>query len=245
MHRIAIMSKDGDWIIREDDECLKHILSVLEKKGAGYRFGAPLDVRWLSGGWSSHLEYRQDKLRMRVDFVTRPPRISDKDIGLIWAYAEKMELPFVNEVNLAEIKKTAREKDYLFIGELARRMRSIDDQLLYSRSAGDIIRISQSHPRAFKKAALTRPLIERALDGKETLEAALDAERRQIMRADTERLQVYVNASRQWRSRWGEIEEEAGALPLKSAHKKIVAEAEKILPFAPLLAKDIGTTYGR
>ena len=51
MHRLAVMSKDGDWILREDDEAPGHVLAVLAERGAHYRFGAPLDRRWMAGGW--------------------------------------------------------------------------------------------------------------------------------------------------------------------------------------------------
>ena len=46
LHRLAIASKDGDWILREDPVALDHVLHVLARHGARYRFGAPLDVRW-------------------------------------------------------------------------------------------------------------------------------------------------------------------------------------------------------
>jgi hypothetical protein len=48
LHRLAIASKDGDWILREDPAMLDHVLGVLARHGARYRFGAPLDVRWMS-----------------------------------------------------------------------------------------------------------------------------------------------------------------------------------------------------
>ena len=54
LHRLAIMSKDGDWILRETAETMEHILKILSKYKAHYRFCAPLDIRWMSGGWSSH-----------------------------------------------------------------------------------------------------------------------------------------------------------------------------------------------
>src|SRR5690349_7678313 len=73
VHRLAVMSKDGDWILREDAEAATHALEVLSSHGARCRFGAPLDLRWLAGGWSSHLEFRRGPLRIRTDFVTRPP----------------------------------------------------------------------------------------------------------------------------------------------------------------------------
>ncbi|NJM36462.1 MAG: hypothetical protein HC845_00490 [Akkermansiaceae bacterium] len=53
MHRLAMASKDGDWIVREGESDLSHIRQTLEKYGASYRFGAPLDERWLAAGWSS------------------------------------------------------------------------------------------------------------------------------------------------------------------------------------------------
>jgi len=32
--RLAMASKDGDWILREDQETLDHVLAVLESHGA-------------------------------------------------------------------------------------------------------------------------------------------------------------------------------------------------------------------
>ena len=39
VHRLAIMSKDGDWIVREEAEAVDHVLAVLASRGARYRFG--------------------------------------------------------------------------------------------------------------------------------------------------------------------------------------------------------------
>jgi hypothetical protein len=72
LHGLAIMSKDGDWIIKSDQESLEFILNILESKGAVYRYGAPLSSDWLEGGWSSHLEYEHQGLRIRTDFFARP-----------------------------------------------------------------------------------------------------------------------------------------------------------------------------
>ena len=66
--RLAIASKDGDWILREDQEALDHVLAVLEQHGARYRFCAPLDLRWLRNGWSSHFEFQHGGMRVRTDF---------------------------------------------------------------------------------------------------------------------------------------------------------------------------------
>ncbi|MGA2259152.1 MAG: hypothetical protein ABSG53_31150, partial [Thermoguttaceae bacterium] len=55
LHRLAVMSKDGDWILRENEAAMEHVLAVLAARKAVYRFGAPLDLRWMRGGWSAHL----------------------------------------------------------------------------------------------------------------------------------------------------------------------------------------------
>ena len=77
-HRLAIMSKDGDWILAKRNGCF--IAFDVLQYGASYRFGAPLDLRWWRGGWSAHLEFRRESLRVRTDFVTRPPRLSSDDL---------------------------------------------------------------------------------------------------------------------------------------------------------------------
>jgi len=42
-YRLALMSKDGDWILQETPEACRRVLAVLDKHGARYRPGAPLD----------------------------------------------------------------------------------------------------------------------------------------------------------------------------------------------------------
>lgn len=78
-YQLALMSKDGDWILRETPEACRRALAVLEKHGARYRPGAPLDVRWLGGGWSSHFELSDHQARrVRCDFFSRPPQQEDR-----------------------------------------------------------------------------------------------------------------------------------------------------------------------
>jgi hypothetical protein len=130
LHQLAIMSKEGDWILREDRQTLAHVLPILERYGARYRFGAPLDVRWMAGGWSAHLEFQWQELRVRPHFVTRPPRLNQESLQRIWRDVEGRETPFLDAADLADMKKTNREKDYAVIGELARRMAGQAETLL-------------------------------------------------------------------------------------------------------------------
>lgn len=233
LHRLAIMSKDGDWILREDAETMRHILTVLSKQNARYRFGAPLDIRWMSGGWSSHFEFQYRSLRVRTDFVTRPPRISETELRNLWKEQEGSDLPFVNLKHLAEIKKTNRERDYAVIGELARLMSEPGDQLLYSRSARDIISIAKKYPDIISELKTQRPMLKKISEGRNRLEEALDAERRSLIHSNEDRLNIYLKAVQKWYEVWPKLEHETGSGSLINAHEIIVRRAEDILPFNP------------
>ena len=232
-HRLAVMSKDGDWILQEDEEALGHVLGVLGSQGAHYRFGAPLDRRWLAGGWSSHLEHRAERLRLRTDFVTRPPRLSADELAQVWRAAESSEVPVIELEALAEIKKTNREKDYVVIGELARRMETPRSQLLYSRSARDLLRLAKEHGDLAEDLAELRPVLQRIGDGRDVLEQALDSERRALIRKNEVRLAKYREVMQGWSKIWPEVSAEIAALPLLEAHAKLVERATGVLPFAP------------
>lgn len=240
LHRIAAMSKDGDWILREDAEALDHVLRVLARHGARYRLGAPLDLRWMAGGWSAHLQFSEGPLRVRTDFVTRPPRLSSGELASVWAEQEGKSPAVVGLGPLAELKKTDREKDYAVIGELARLMADPRDQLRYSRSARDLLELVRRHPGLATEVARGRPLLARAADGREALEAALDAERRALMHANEKRLGSYRQAAAGWTSAWTGLDREIAGLPLPEAHRIVVSRADGVLPFSPPGRPDAG-----
>ena len=124
-YRIAIMSKDGDWILKESREACERVLSVLSSKGAHYRPGAPLDTRWLAGGWSSHFEFADERKRIRCDFFSRPPRVPEGALKELFSGDEPDKtnrLPVVDLESLILMKQTQRAKDYPTIGELARQL---------------------------------------------------------------------------------------------------------------------------
>lgn len=235
LHRLAIMSKDGDWIMREDEEATRHVLSVLDRHGARYRFGAPLDVRWLAGGWSSHFEFHHGDLRVRTDFVSRPPRLSDNDLAAMWADLDRRhpEVPVIDARRLAELKKTNREKDYVVIGELARFMTDPRDRFLYSRSAQDLAQLAQQYPDTLEGLIALRPLLAVIPQGRDALETALDAERRSLIHANERRLETYEHATGAWNQEWRRIEDQTREMTLPAAHALIVERAHHILPTKP------------
>jgi len=232
-HQLAIMSKDGDWILREDEEALRHVLSVLAQHRARHRFGAPFDLRWLRGGWSCHFEFTSGPLRVRTDFVTRPPRLPPAALAALWARAGREAFPVVGVRDLCELKKTNREKDYAVIGELARLLDNPRDQFLFSRSARDLTLLAAQYPELVRDLSSARPVLASVSQGADALESALDAERRRLIHANEDRLQNYLDAAAAWREAWPGIEAETEGLSLEDAHRAIVRRAENILPFVP------------
>jgi hypothetical protein len=230
LHRLAIMSKDGDWIIKDDRESTNHILRVLKSRKAVYRFGAPLDQDWLKNGWSSHLEFSYKGLRVRTDFVSRPPRLSESDLSKLWRISARKRLPFVDAVALAKLKMTMREKDYPVIGELARRMPALEHQALFSRSARDLIQLAAAAPKIVSAASRQRPLLGLLGQGREAIERALDEERRSLIRADEVRMAAYAKAAEPWGRKWPGVARKIRNLPLLQAHALVVHHARDALP---------------
>jgi hypothetical protein len=231
LHRLAIMSKDGDWVLREDEEAVGHVLDVLARRGARYRFGAPLDIRWLAGGWSAHFEHAADGLRVRTDFVTRPPRLSSAALALLWSNADASGSDVVPVEPLVRLKMTMREKDYAVIGELARLLESPRAQLLFSRSSRDLIRLASDHPDIVAAVLAQRPLLAHVAGGRDALEEAPDRERRQLMRPDQLRRERDRTAAAAWTQAWPGVSVQITGLPLADAHRIVVERAAGVLPF--------------
>lgn len=232
LHRLAIASKDGAWILREDEEALEHVLGVLARRGARYRFGAPLDVRWMSGGWSAHLEFPDEDVRVRTDFFTRPPRVSEAELRSLWQRPDVPEPAFTDARLTAQMKMTDRERDWAFVGELARLLPDPRDELRYSRSPRDIQRLAREHPALVRELVRERPLLAFVDAGSERLDEELDRERRAAMRLNVQRLSAYGDAARAWASAWPAVERATRALSLREAHRVVVAEALSCLPTA-------------
>ncbi len=181
-------------------------------------------------GWSSHLEFAASGLRVRTDFVSRPPRIGPADLERIWRQSEKSDPAVVSIPDLIEIKKTNREKDYAVIGELARRLDDAGAALRQSRSARDIIALAQAHPDLVTAAQADRPALLALPEGEDGLAAALDAERRSLIRRNEQRLGRYLAAAQGFRQSWIALERNLAGLPLLQAHPRLVEAASRLLP---------------
>jgi hypothetical protein len=222
-YRVAIMSKDGDWVIREDAAACADVLGVLAGRGASYRPGAPLDVRWLSGGWSSHFEFR-DPLgrRVRCDFFSRPPRVSPEALAALFREVHD-PLHAIDLESLIRMKQSQRDKDYAVIGQLASRLPPAREILLTT----DPDRLLLLAPR-YGVSAVRAPVTAARTGDRDAVVVALARERDALQQADRARLDAYAAAARPFLDEFARLDQRALALP--DAHGTLCRLAEHTLP---------------
>ncbi len=232
-YRIAIMSKDGDWVILETPAACQRVLDVLRLHEARYRPSAPLDVRWLAGGWSSHFEFTDDRgRRVRCDFLSRPPRVAADAVAALFAPrrtgdADEGTLLVVDLDSLLRMKQTQRAKDYAVIAELARLLPP-DQEIAFTTDPDTVLalaaRVAVSPQRHTVRAAADRR--DRA-----AVVVAIAAETDSLQQRDRRRVACYLAAAERY------LEEYRRArltdLPLAEAHEAACALAERWLPLVP------------
>jgi len=202
LYGIAAFSKDGDWIIREDEKSCAAVIDVLEKHNAKYRLGAPLDVRWLSQGWSSHFEFMtNDEYRARTDFVSRAPRIDD--IERLWQSAYcRDNIEMVDIQNLMLIKQTRRSRDYNVIGALAEACGSSGDNaecaLRYLQDYTKLAEAVKKWPDEARR--IERPAVKLLLRNaaRHDVVSELAVERDSLIEQDEQRIQSYRDRAREY-----------------------------------------------
>lgn len=227
-YRLAIMSKDGDWILRETPEACHHVLSVLSRHGARYRPAAPLDVRWLRGGWSSHFEHVDAvRRRIRCDFVSRPPRVALEAVDAMFHRAGGDGLLVIDRDALIRLKQTGRAKDYAVIGELAHQLPP-EDEIEWTTDVDRLIGLA-----AMFGAGSARPSVQVARSGgsRAAVVAALAQEIDELQQADRGRLARYQRAAEPYLAEFRRLELER--LPLERAHEEACRIAETLLPERP------------
>jgi hypothetical protein len=226
-HRLAIMSKDGDWILRETPAACERVLDVLGSRGAHYRAAPPLDIRWLRGGWSSHFEHRDaEGHRIRCDFFTRPPRLGASDLHLLFDRAPGDGLAVVDIEPLVRMKQTQRAKDYAVISALAERLPP-DREMALTWDPDRVLALVARGVRA------RRPAAEAAARGgdREAVAVALAREANALQIRDAARVRAYAHAMQPYLRAFQDGR--VSAMPLPEAHAAAVALAERLLPERP------------
>jgi hypothetical protein len=226
-YRVAIMSKDGDWIIREAPDACARVLDELEARKARYRPAAPLDVRWLAAGWSSHFEFFDARSRrVRCDFVSRPPRVPRATLDALFAHGTAIPaLHVVNVPTLIALKQTQRAKDYAAIGELATRLPP-EQELEVTPDPDRLLALARLLGQASSRPAV-RVARQSGADRREVV-VAIAEEIDALQQADRRRVAAY-NAVVQPFLQACRVAD-VSALPLRVAHDQMVEMAERLLP---------------
>jgi len=223
-YRLAIMSKDGDFLLDETDSACARVLDVLASRKARYRPGAPLDIRWLPGGWSSHLEYFDDRgRRIRCDFFTRAPRVDPAAVRSLFAGLPD-PLIVIGVEPLIHMKRTQRAKDHAVIGELARLLPP-EREIELTTDPDRVVALAKAHG-----ARSARPCVRAAVEGRgrDEVVVAMAREVDRFRRLDRERVQRYARASDSYLREFGRLG--LGDLSLPAAHGEVCGLAERLLP---------------
>lgn len=230
-YKISMMSKDGDWILRETPEACQRALAILARHGARYRPSAPLDVRWLAGGWSSHFElFDAERRRIRCDFVSRPPRMTLEEIRELFDPAQPAAPLQVLPIEpLIRIKQTQRAKDYPVIGELSRRL-SPQREVELTTDPDRILALAPAYGQSSQRAPVRAALTASSRDAV-VVELAREIDR--LQQQDRARLEKYRASSLAYLQEFQAVK--IGDLALPEAHQRLCELAETLLPRDPLI----------
>jgi hypothetical protein len=225
-YRIALMSKDGDWVLRETEGACRRVREVLAAHGGRYRPCPPLDPRWLAGGWSSHFEFfDRQRRRIRCDFVSRPPRVAAGELDTMFAAARgEGALRVVDPERLIRLKQTQRAKDYPVIAELSRQLPP-RNEIELSTDPDRILELAGEFGAGSPRESVRMARLGRSRDD---VVVALAREIDRLQRDDRLRLERYEQAAR------GYLAAFRSAVPpeatLDEAHAIAVGLAERLLP---------------
>lgn len=224
-YRLAVMSKDGDWIVRETDSACRWVRQVLARHGARYRPGAPLEPRWLSAGWSSHFEFSDpQKRRIRCDFFSRPPRVSPACLNDLWDTTTSEDLAVLDVASLIRMKQTQRAKDYPVIGELARLL-TPEQELEFSTDPDRILELAPRYASGSRRPAARAALGE---SPRLAVVQALAVEIDLLQQQDRARVEAYARASERYLEAFRRLDRDALALP--ESHERLCELADRLLP---------------
>ncbi len=225
-YRLSLMSKDGDWILRETPEACERVLSVLAKYGARYRPGAPLDVRWLRGGWSSHFEFSDSEgRRVRCDFLTRPPRVTLGEVDdLFKGFDRQGKMLVVGLEPLIRMKQTQRAKDYPIVGELSRLLPP-EREIEWTTDPDRLLELATLVGGDTERLAVR---VARSGGAREDVVVALAKEVDRRQQLDRARVDRFRSASANYLREFQAAD--LGQFTLREAHERLCGLAEDLLP---------------
>jgi hypothetical protein len=235
---VAETTKDCDLLCTP--EAARKLLDLLSDASLNghppvYRghLAAPLDERWLRGGWTSHFVWNADGTRAYLDVFGLAPRGSAR-------WERELDGFFASRHTVAEMKRTNREKDWPYATALGAQMIEAGDERGWLHIFDTDLLLALT--RAARPPAILikrRPVLELAVEGDARLRSALHAEIQFWHELDRIRLGIYQRAVKPYMR----AVTRARLLPgvgLGVQHETRVRCAEEHLPLNPLA--DYGVT---
>jgi hypothetical protein len=229
-YEVAAATKDCDLLCDPDmaEEFLQLLEeSTLDNASCQYRgnISPPLDARWHRGGWTSHFEWPGTEAFLDVFGIAPRARSS---------WLEEIQPPYAHPHIVADMKRTARSKDWPFISDLGILLieQGDDRGWLHLYDADSIQALASRYPVP-QAAIQARPALRLAQGSRQKLAAALTAERMFWEHASEARLSYYEKHLKPYLVAVRKAE--AGLqLTLLQQHEKRIACAEEYLPQRPL-----------
>lgn len=226
-------TEDCDLLCRPAGaEALFSILVTSEFRGGCCRYrsalSAPLDRRWLGGGWTSHFTWGTGRGECPyLDVFGVPPRVTGP-------WERRYRGPFADRATVAEMKRTRRRKDWDQATALGLQMLKRGDEAgwLHLFDADVLAELAARLPRP-RRLLGVRPVLGLAFEKDPLLSRAVQTEVEFWSKLDAERLRVFEAAGRPYavavlRRR------KSGQRPLVEEHAERVMLAERLLPVDPL-----------
>lgn len=229
---VAVATKDCDVLCLPDNAAIFFDTLVATQLGdASCRYRghmtAPLDARWLRGGWTAHFMWGGESSDARLDVFGVAPRASA-------AWDAEMQGLYVGLHTVAEMKRTDREKDWPFATGLGAKLLRSGDLRGWLHIFDHDLLVELADRVPLPPEVVTRRPVLRLLESRNpVLEVALKAEVEFWSRLDKRRLQIYRNASRAYTSA---VKADPGSdgLDLRGQHQVRVEHALRLLAMNPL-----------
>ena len=235
------VTKDCDLVLVPNKaEQAREILARTQFEGAscGYNgpHGAPLDDRWLNGGWSSHVRFgRREDDCPRMDFFSHPPRL------VSWECDKENSLCVGREA-LALMKRTQRSgKDWDAVNLIGTQMVVAEGNprgWLYIYDAGSAEQAVSCGSVISQDIIEQRPALELVSLGKlDEAQAIFSAEQDFWRNLDRKRMQVYVAAWREYGKRVSQGVDFGATF--RDQHDEMLLIASECLPQQPLSSESL------
>ncbi|MFO1500187.1 MAG: hypothetical protein U1G07_17660 [Verrucomicrobiota bacterium] len=192
------------------------------------RISAPMDGRWLRGGWTSHFVWNEAGNEAYLDVFGIPPRAT-----ALWQ--SEIQGFYASPHTVAEMKRTDRPKDWPIATALGLKLLEAGDERgwLHLFDHDVLVQTAERVPCPANIVA-QRPVLTLLTNKDDRLELALKAEVEFWHRLDRLRMRIYEQAVRAYASAL-RVELRTETHDFREQHQIRIEKAQELLPPNPLV----------